>query len=229
MRPVEIIAHRGMPREAPENTLAAFRRALDAGADGIELDVHGTADGVVVVHHDPTYRPTRDYYSDQRIRIAELAFAEIRMGPAANVEIPSLDEVLELVGDSAVVYVEIKAPNIEPAVVASIQGHGAACAVHSFDHRIAARVRGLASEIPTGVLLSSYLIEPATALRAAQARDLWQQREFVDPALIDACHAAGGRVIVWTVNDPDEARRFRDWGVDGICTDDSRSMREALG
>jgi glycerophosphoryl diester phosphodiesterase len=228
MRPVEIIAHRGMPREAPENTLLAFRRALDAGADGIELDVHGTSDGVVVVHHDPGYRPTRDYYSDQRIRIAELAFAEIRGGPAANVEIPSLDEVLALVRDAAVVYVEIKAPEIEAAVVASIQGHGTSCAVHSFDHRISAKVHALSSEIPTGVLLSSYLVEPSVALRAANARDLWQQREFVDRALIEACHAEQGRVIAWTVNDPDEARRLRDWGIDGICTDDARALREAL-
>src|SRR3712207_1260705 len=142
------IAHRGAPREHPENTLPAFARALELGADGIELDVHATRDGVVVVHHDSVPRATS---SDPRLRgraIAELSHDELRRFEVApGVGIPTLTDVFALVGDRAVVYVELKGANIERQVHTVIAEHGVRCAVHSFDHAAVARAGAIAPEL----------------------------------------------------------------------------------
>lgn len=217
---LEIIAHRGAPRERPENTLSAFALALDHGADAIELDVHATSDGVVVVHHDPVPRARA---SDDALRgrpIARMTHAELRGFVVGEDErIPTLEEVLTLVRGRATAYVEIKGAAIEDRVVDVIRRSGAECAVHSFDHRVARRVRELDPTLPTGILLSSYLLDPAAALRAAGARDFWQQWEFVDGRLVDDVRRAGGRVMAWTVNSVAAARSLVDMGVVGICSD----------
>jgi glycerophosphoryl diester phosphodiesterase len=97
--------------------------------------------------------------------------------------------------------------------------------VHSFDHRIARQVSELAPDIPTGILQTSYLVDPIRAMRDAGARDLWQHWELIDEVLIRNVQAAGGRVIAWTVNDAELASRLIQWGIDGICTDLPALMR----
>src|SRR5690242_17262551 len=98
MSPPTIIAHRGASREAPENTLAAFARALALGADGIELDVHRTADGGVVVHHDPAPRPGEGTGGAATRPFLESTLSEVRQLRVAGREpVPTLQEVLELV------------------------------------------------------------------------------------------------------------------------------------
>jgi glycerophosphoryl diester phosphodiesterase len=89
-------------------------------------------------------------------------------------------------------------------------------------------VRELAPDTPVGVLSTSYLIDTVAAMRAAGARDLWQHWTMVDGALVDAVHAAGGRVVVWTVNDVDAGRALAALGVDGICTDLPGALRSAF-
>src|SRR5688572_10542087 len=141
------IAHRGAPREHPENTLPSFARALELSADGIELDVHATRDGVVVVHHDPVPRATT---SDRRLAgrpIAELTYEELQtFSVAPGVAIPTLADVLRLVGDAVVVYVELKGVAIERPVIDVIRKGTTRCAVHSFDHAAVARARTLAPD-----------------------------------------------------------------------------------
>ena len=107
---LEIIAHRGANREAPENTLTAFKRALDAGAQGIELDVHLTSDGHAVVHHDPLLR------DGSKVPIASLNLAAVQRRASA----PSLDDVLQLVDGRCRVYIEIKASGAVDAVATEI-------------------------------------------------------------------------------------------------------------
>jgi glycerophosphoryl diester phosphodiesterase len=202
---VEIIAHRGAPRQHAENTLPGFRQALAWGVQGIELDVWRTRDGVVIVHHDPASRgqpPISTLPADALVP-----------------SIPTLAAVLAAVDGRATVYVEIKQSGIEDDVLAVIAQSPTPCAIHAFDHRVAARVTATGALVPTGVLVASYLIDPAAALRAAGARDWWQAWEFIDRPLVDRIHDAGGRVIAWTVNDPAAARALHEIGVDGICTD----------
>jgi glycerophosphoryl diester phosphodiesterase len=226
----QLIAHRGAKLERPENTLSAFLRALELGADAVELDVHATRDRVVVVHHDATVRPAGASAAAAR-EIASLSFYEARAirGPGDG-EIPSLAAVLDVLAGHADVYIEIKAPAIEAEVVRTIRGGPtpARCAVHSFDHRTVKQARCLAPELRGGILLSSYLVDTAAALSAAHATDCWMWWEYIDRDLLDVVHGAGGRVMAWTVNDPAAAARLTSLGVDGICSDDLPAVQRSL-
>jgi len=220
----EVIGHRGSPRESRENTLSSFARAFAAGAEGVELDVHATADRVVVVHHDPLTN-ARVGDSGPQISIAENTLESLTAALAGGERIPTLADVLDAAPVAATIYVEVKASGIEQEVVAAIRSSGRRCAVHSFDHRVARRAGELAPDIPTGILQTSYLIDPIRPMRDSGARDLWQHWELLDEALITRVHQSDGRVVAWTVNDPDVATRLIDWRIDGICTDTPAVMR----
>lgn len=220
-RPPEIIAHRGLPREHPENSLPGFAAALAMGVAGIELDVHVTADGVPVVHHDPELG--RPAVVDAPLRgrpIAALTLTELRTHElAAGVGVPTLEEVLTLVDGRAMVYVEIKAPAAEGVVSARLAGRESWTSVHAFDHRVPCRARAHLPTLPVGVLSISYLLDNVAPMRAVDARDLWQHWALIDAELVASVHHAGGRVIAWTANDPIAIDALCRLHVDGICTD----------
>jgi glycerophosphoryl diester phosphodiesterase len=225
----ELVAHRGASRERPENTLAAFAVALDQRAEAIELDVHATADGVVVVHHDPV--PHGLYPDGRRERgpIAELRYVELSTLRTAGEAIPTLRDVLALVGDRATVYVEIKGAGIEQLVIDVVRASEARCAIHSFDHAAIARVRTLAPEIPRGLLFEEGGIDVMLrTMESHDARYLWPAASLIDAALVDAAHSAGRRVIAWTVNESRLARTLATLGVDALCTDDVPMITAAL-
>lgn len=224
----EIIAHRGASRERPENSLSAFHRAVELGADAAELDVHCTHDGTVVVHHDPAIP---GHGAITALTAATVASLSVRGEP-----IPTLAEVLDAVGARLRVYVELKGANTVPPVLEVLRARRAAhpgaedrVAVHCFDHRLVAQALRIDPSVARGVLEVSYPVEPTGAARPVDARDLWRHRDFIDAALVRAAHAEGRRVIAWTVNDADTMRRFTDWGVDGLCTDDVALARATLG
>ena len=211
----EGISHRGAHQTLPENSIPAFLRAIELGADAIELDVHATSDGVLIVHHDPTVTAPGVATS----RLLDLTASELSRFPLGHgVEIPTLEAVLNAVGDQAKVYVEIKALDIEPLVVRCIRESRANCAVHSFDHRIVRTVKALFPAIRTGVLEVARHIDPVASLLAAGAEDLWQEASFIDEDLIERAHAVNARVIAWTSDDVDQWETLSGMGVDGICT-----------
>lgn len=226
--PPEIIAHRGASREEPENTLAAFRRALQLGADGIELDVHRSSDGTLFVHHDPVpaHAPAADLAGRP---ISTLTAGELSAFRVRGEPIPTLAEVLDAVGAELTVYCELKgAGTAEPAVLLLWDSHWSA-AVHSFDHRQVAEARRIAPAFPRGVLEASYHLHPTASMSSVDARDLWQHWELIDRPLIDAAHGRGGRVVAWTANDADVMQRLTELGVDALCTDDVALARRTLG
>ncbi|MBM4193643.1 MAG: glycerophosphodiester phosphodiesterase [Gemmatimonadetes bacterium] len=216
----EVIAHRGASREAPENSLRAFARAAELGANAIELDLHLTTDGVLVVHHDPLIHSAAGEVPINQRSSAELAGILVRDEP-----VPRFADVLTLAAERGLtVYAEAKGRGTG-AAAARLLAHAAANgsvsgAVHSFDHREVASAGRAQPTVPRGVLEVAYHVEPAGALRDVGARDLWQQAQMIDRALVDATHAAGGRVIAWTANAPELIRHLIALGVDGICTDD---------
>ena len=217
------IAHRGAPREYPENTLPSFARAVELGADGIELDVHATRDGVVVVHHDPVPRATVADRALAGRSIADLTHGQLgAFSVAPGISIPTLAEVLSLVGDAAVVYVELKGAGIERQVIEVIRESRARCAIHSFDHAAVARAKTLAPEIRRGLLFSRRPRDPAASMQAAGALDAWAEWPLVDQAFVASVRRIGGSVIAWTVNDAAAAQYLTSMGVDGLCTDDVR-------
>jgi glycerophosphoryl diester phosphodiesterase len=209
-----------MPRLVRENTLESFQRALELEADGIELDVHATSDGVVVVHHDAW---TPDGLEIARVTLADLASGARRRG----YEIPTLGDVATLVGERVELFVEIKGDGIEAAVLASLSNHRGRFAFHSFDHAAIARIARGDPSRTLGLLVQERVANVDALLREHGARDLWPHYRLVDRELVEAVHAAGGRVIVWTVNEARDLARLATLGVDGICTDDVRLVAGA--
>ena len=207
-----------MPLRAPENTLASFALALASGADGIELDVHMTADGAVVVHHDPELA---DGTALALVTLTELAEHE----SSAARGIPTLQQVCGLVKGRAELFVEIKGPGIEREVVAVLASYDGPFAIHSFDHDLIRRVSTMNTGFRLGILVDDVETDVRAAMAAAGALDAWPHYPLVTPSMVGAVHSEAGRVLPWTVNDPEEARRLVALGVDGICTDDVMILR----
>jgi glycerophosphoryl diester phosphodiesterase len=219
-RPPQAVAHRGLHVDAPENSIAAFRLAVEAGAEAIELDVHATRDGHVVVHHDFILRRHRP--TDAR-RISDLDKNELESFPLADgSQIPSLAEILADVPTTIDLYIEVKPPGIERMVVDCVLSSAfpvERCAIHSFDHRIARNTRKLCPRFAAGILQVGYPIDAAEMLNDADARDFWQQWEFVDAEIVERVHAGGRRLVAWTCNDSTGWTRLTSLGVDAVCTD----------
>ncbi|HKN65862.1 MAG TPA: glycerophosphodiester phosphodiesterase [Gemmatimonadaceae bacterium] len=220
---VERIGHRGAPREYPENTLPAFARAVERGADGIELDVHVTTDGVPVVHHDPQVRVDKGRAPSRAL--AQMSWEEVaRVELAPGITIPSLEQVLTAVGNHAIVYVELKGKNSAEATLELIARSRARCAVHSFDHAAVSQAARLAPAVRRGILFDAYPEDIDGAMREAAALDVWPEWKLIDAPLVERVHARGGRVIAWTVNTTAAADELIRLGVDGLCGDDVRLL-----
>ena len=215
LRPPLRIAHRGMPRRERENTLPSFSAALAAGAQGIELDVHATADGIVVIHHDPI--------TSAGAEIATTLWSELNgaHGPSiAGAAIPSLAAVCDLVADRAELFVEIKGEGIEEAVTRVLDGKRGTFAIHSFDHATIGRLARARVPYRLGLLFGDSVDGAVERMAEYGAADAWPHRSLIDRPLVERIQRSGGRVIAWTVNSVSDARRLADYGVDGICTDD---------
>lgn len=224
MRRPSIIAHRGASGYEYENSRAAFRRAVMLDADGVELDVHATRDGAIVVHHDleiPGFGP-----------IGLISREEARQVRIRNGEpLPLLSEVLELVGNREV-YVEVKSlPEAHDEALLAVLDKAPApgrYAVHSFDHRIIRRLGTCRPDLHRGILLSAYLDDPVAAMRGVGATTLWQEWQQVDQELVNRVHDAGCSIIAWTVNDIGDMERMARLGVDGLCGNYPDRIRVAI-
>lgn len=226
-RNFERVAHRGAKREFTENTLPAFERAIERGADAIELDVHATADGVVVVHHDPALG-TAVVGAAPGSRLDAMTWSELQgVELSPGITIPSLSQVLDLVGGRAIVYVELKGEAVEEATIEAIRHSATRCHLHSFHHAAIARAAKLAPEIPRGLLYDDHAVDGAVErMQAMGATTLWPEWRLVDRPLVDRVRAIGGRVIAWTVNTRANAVRLLEAGVHGLCSDDLRVLAE---
>jgi glycerophosphoryl diester phosphodiesterase len=233
-----IFGHRGAAGDAPENTLAAFEGALRQGADGIECDVHLSADGVPVVIHDARLERTTSgsgWVGEHSIAALKRLdagswFNERYRGKARSgfvrQRIPLLAEVLWWVGQRGCkALVEIKeggdvSPEIEAKILQAIRSAGTACQVTviSFDRAALRRLHELDATLSLGVSFK----RPLLALRRAKAvgaRMVVPHWAFASRRFIRRAHMAGLQVVVWTVNQPRWMRRKLADGVDGIITD----------
>lgn len=184
------------------------------GADGVELDVHASADGTLVVHHDATI--------DAR-QIASVAYSELASYRLANGEaVPTLPEALAAIGLDLDVFIEVKtlASRHDEHLFEIVDQDETPnrCHIHSFDHRIVKRLRDKRPALSFGVLSASYQINPLTPLLDTGARTLWQTDSLVDRDLIASAHRMNYLVYIWTVDDPERMRYLRDIGVDAVCT-----------
>jgi glycerophosphoryl diester phosphodiesterase len=229
MAPVglSVIAHRGASGTAPENTLAAFRRAQTIGAHMIELDVQLTRDGTPIVMHDWTLERT----TDGRGKVKSRTLEEIRRLDAgrwfgaqyAREPVPTLREVLDAV--TLPVNVELKAcgdDGLEARVLADVEAAGAMGRIvfSSFDMGSLARLRRLSVDATIGVLWTKRSLTPAfTVVERVDATALHLRKEAVSPAGVREAAARGLQVRVWTVNDPGESGSLLSMGVGAVFTD----------
>src|SRR5438132_2771447 len=223
---VRVIAHRGASARAPENTLAAFRAALEDGAELVELDVHLTRDGrLAVIHDEETHRTTGTAGV-----VAELSMAELRRLDAgrhkgrrwAGEQIPELGDVFAALRGRLLVNVEVKGGAAAvPALARCVAEHDMADAViaSSFDPTVVRAVGVLPTPLLCPSLLAGLLVDrpapdPVTAAREVGARLLHVKHTYLTPSLVDLLHQAGLGVLAWTVNAPGEMRRLAALGVD---------------
>lgn len=223
---MEIYAHRGWSGVYPENTLMAFRMALASGAHGIELDVHATADGVPVVIHDRSLSRTTAGSGN----VDELSLADIRTLDAGSGErIPTLREVLELVGIHAHFDIEVKGSGIEAEVLAVLaRSPNTRWAISSFDWGTLRRLRELdsAAELwPLAMECDAALFAVANELGAPVVS--LALSDYTAPNATALRHS-GLKAMIWTVNEAAEAKRIRDLGAFALCTDHPDRIAAAL-
>lgn len=237
-----LIAHRGGSALAPENTLPAFRQAVDDwAADMIELDVHATADGHCVVIHDPTV----DRTTDGTGAVAEMTLAELHRLDAGcrftpdggktypfrgkGIRVPTIEEVLEEL-PGVRLTVEVKAAAAQRPLFEAIRRAGAEDRVIAAAEREECRTEFADYPGPTSTsaleLRRLYMLHAfhlgafwTTDADAAQMPEVWEGRRILTPSLIKELHRHGLDVHIWTVNEAADMHRLLDWGVDGIVTD----------
>jgi glycerophosphoryl diester phosphodiesterase len=231
-----VIAHRGASRYAPQNTLAAFRLAMEQKADGLELDVRLSADGHLMVIHDATVR----HLTNGRGWVANLTLAQLQALDAGQGEhVPTLDEVFETVGNQLLINVELKpllrhTQSLAEKVAETVQRHHLAETVicSSFNPPALKALAWCAPEIPRGLLLPSGLV-PARLLAWAGRTTPYQT---LHPEYHDVLHGEYApvhhpthRIFTYTVNEETDMRRVFDMGVAGIFTDDPPLARRVRG
>lgn len=215
---MKIMGHRGARHEAPENTLRSIQCALDAGAAAVEIDVHYSRDGHLVVIHDETL----DRTTTGEGPVGALDLAELQALDAGEGErIPTLTEVLELVSGRAEIFVELKAPDCEAGVVEALRSHDmiGSAYVKSFVHPWLLTIKELEPSLRTACLIYGRPADPAGMLRAAKAQVLSMGIALVDADLVAQCHAADLEVCVWNCNEPDKVADYRELGIDWLGTD----------
>jgi glycerophosphoryl diester phosphodiesterase len=241
-------AHRGATRERPENTLAAFTRALELGATALETDAHLTADGHVVLSHDPTGKRMANVpVPIERARLDEVRAWDAGYGyvdeagarpfVGRGLRMPTLEEVLEALPDVPLnVDAKLHTTRMADALVALLRRCKAQerVRVASFSSGMLRRIRALGYEGETGLGTEEVawaLFAPRLALRARPLRGHAAQIPLLayglrldTRACIARLHSAGVRVDFWTVDDPAEARRLLALGADGIMTDDAAAI-----
>ncbi|WP_336921249.1 glycerophosphodiester phosphodiesterase family protein [Aquipuribacter sp. SD81] len=239
--------HRTDGRHAWENTVAAFRAAVDLGLTHLETDVHATADGVAVVLHDPDLRRTTGTPG----LVHELTWSAVSRYRVAGLHaVPRVEEVLEAL-PGTVLNVDVKTARAAAPLAAAVRGAAAQdrVVVAAFDGRRAravqravpgvARSAGTASVAAARLAVGLARVRPAVARRAVGAvlrgADALQVPEHargvrvVTPLLLDVVHDVGAQVHVWTVDDPADMHRLLDLGVDGLMSDRADVLARVLG
>lgn len=228
MNPWIRIAHRGASRIAPENTLAAFKEAIEIGVDAVELDLQGTADEQVVVIHDASL----DRTTDQSGQIKETSLETIKQADAgtwfdpkfAGESVPTLAEALVSIADNAIALLEIKDVSITKSVVRIVQNMDMVeqSVIISFHSSAIQTVRSLEPRLPTGYIIGSKEnIEPI---------QLCQQLGLLGSSLLNVDHRLvtedfiyetrrrGITLWCWTVDDIGRMRELQELGIQGITS-----------
>jgi glycerophosphoryl diester phosphodiesterase len=235
LRKVDNIAHRGASAYAPENTIAAFDKAVEMKADYIEIDVQRSKDGKLVVIHDTTV----DRTTDGSGKVGNLTFNELRNLDAgswkgeqfAGAKIPTFDEILDRYHGKIGILIELKAPELYPGIEENIAGklkeqnldkpQNEKIIVQSFNHNSMKKMNELLPKVPIGVLTSSSADTTEQALQefSIYADYFNPSYGIVTPDLVNQVHSLGMKIGSWTVRSQEAANFLLNVGVDAIITD----------
>jgi glycerophosphoryl diester phosphodiesterase len=233
------IAHRGGRKWAPENTLSAFRKSLEFGVDGVELDIQRCASGEIVVFHDEDLNRTTNGAG----LLVDSSFAELRrlsagewFDPAFKDErVPLLSEVLELIGGRIGINIELKNtpieyPGMDDELLELIADYPApeTLIISSFDHKLMRQVHAKAPHLKIALLGAAVLVDLKQTATAIGAQYFHPSYDCLRIDVAQEAHAAGLEVNVWTCNSQREWRDCLRMQVDGIITDDPVGLKEFL-
>ncbi|HKR11985.1 MAG TPA: glycerophosphodiester phosphodiesterase family protein [Pyrinomonadaceae bacterium] len=215
-----IIAHRGASAVAPENTTAAFKAAIAAGADGIEFDVRLSRDGVPVVIHDDTLRRTHGL----RRRVGDMTLNELN-----KVDVPSVEQLIELfASNKLILYLEMKDTQIELAEACCrlVEEYRLKDRVvfECFEHAALEVVRNIDSSLQTAALFqppSSFILKRAQAVGASE---LALHHRLTSKHLVKKARLANLKVVTWTVDDPAWVSRARAHGIHALITNNPAAL-----
>ncbi|MBC7846739.1 MAG: glycerophosphodiester phosphodiesterase [Flavobacterium sp.] len=223
MNPILKIGHRGAKGHKPENTLISFQKAIDLKVDGIELDVHLSSDGEIIVIHDETIdRTTKGKGFVNKLSLPELKVCRIEN----EHEIPTLTEVFDLINQQCLVNIEIKGKGMMKHVVELIESYVETknwkydqFLISSFDWISLLDIHLLNPEIPLGVL-TEYDLELAFAFaKFIDAKSVHVHYHLLSEKMTVQMQEEGFQVFAWTVNEPEDIQKIKSFNVNGIISD----------
>ncbi|MGE4415605.1 MAG: glycerophosphodiester phosphodiesterase, partial [Bacteroidales bacterium] len=212
---MEVIAHRGAYYFEPENTLRSFRRAVEMGADRVEVDVRLSKDNELVIIHDPRV----DRTTNGTGRVENMTLQQLKSLDAGKGEkIPTLQEVIESL-EGAKLVIEMKIPGIEEKVLEAIhENHLKDILITSFYHGSLKKVKIIDENIETGAIFSCQPLKPERLALDANSDAIFPKHKFVDQKMIKRAHKYDIKIYPWTIDNPKTAKKLIKLGVDGIVT-----------
>lgn len=219
------VGHRGAKAYAPENTLTSFGKAIEIGVDAVELDVRKTKDDHLMVIHDADVKRT----TNGKGLVSELTLEQIKSFNAGEGEkIPTLQEALDFLDKKVKVLIELKEVGVEEAVLSAVSERGLEgnVVITSFLEDALRKVRELNTTIETGLIYAKHS-NPVKAALELKANYLLPLYRFTHSANVKKAHDNGLKVIVWTINTPEEVEEYAKKGVDGIASDKPDILKSA--
>lgn len=243
-----VIAHRGANKFAPQNTIEAFVKAADMGADGVETDVRITKDGQLVLCHNTTVNKT----SNGRGKVMNLYFGDMRdmdfgswFGRRfSNTPIPTLDDFLEVMKttDVSILDIELKPVthkdlSFVPEVIYKVRSHGLLdrLLISSFDRKILIKAKAIDERVKTGFLYPFFgeavamrFVSPVNMAAKSGFDYILPHCSYINEGIVKKAHKAGLKIAPWTVNDISLIDKLCAWGADGVITDYPDIMKNKI-
>lgn len=234
-----ILAHRGASKERPENTMAAFRRAEELNAFGLETDVHLLPDGTMIVRHDDNLgrceNASGSIYSFSEAELQKIPVGKNHPGKFENETMPSFGELLQwLQSNRMYLNVEIKPggflSEIGEQTVQALEEYRMKdrCIISSFDHHILHEIKQRHPDYKVGILYGQPNDDVINYCLKYGFDAIHPHYRLISRSLVRACHENGIAVNVWTVDEPDDIRRMIEWGVDAVISNDAATARDIL-
>ncbi len=238
---MDIIAHRGYSGAYPENTMLSFRKAVEHGAAAIELDIHLSKDGEVMIIHDESLMRTAGVdgfvFDYTRSELEKISAGKTKNDAFGFTPVPSLEEYLEMIkGTRLYTNIELKTvpvcyPGIEEKAIDLVRKAGVEDRIvfSSFNWLSIFRIRQIAPSFPVGLLFDGMKLRGiGREIRSAGLECYHPSFKLLDDESVGELHESGVRINVWTVNDESEMRRCHDWGIEGLITNEVEKARKVL-